>query len=62
MIKQSIGFTFEIFSFIFGGYLLGLQKYLLGLIFLLIACCLAVWTGNEIKKDAILVYKAKSNN
>ena len=61
-IKQSIGFTFEIFSFTFAGYLLGIQKYLFGLLFLLIACGLAVWTGNEIKKDAISEYRINSKS
>jgi len=61
-LKQAIGFTFESFSFIFGGILIGQGTYLKGLIFVAVAFALAVWTGSEIKKDTLSEHNINSHN
>lgn len=54
---QTIGFTFEAFSFIYGGLMLGLGKWKLAILFLVIAFALASWTGKQIEKDAVNKFK-----
>ena len=58
-LKQTIGFTFEAFSFIYGGILIGLGKIIMGCILLVVAFTLAWWTGKVIEKDAIENYKGE---
>ena len=49
--KQIIGFGLEIIFFVSTGYALCLQRYTITSIFLALAFCSAIWTGEQIKQE-----------
>ena len=51
--KQMLGFAIEIFGFSFFGYCLGVRNYNFAVVPLALAFFFAIWTGKQIKKEAL---------